>query len=265
MVTEAVQGLRGETGVFHLDEMEPMAEFFGEYGFATLRGVFSEDELVALQSDLERQQDRLVAGELDARHGTVILDNPEAVIEGRPFAHYVCFATECSPVAAEAVNRPELVAVARQLLGEDAWLLDYERFGVVYQDARPGEHSGYSRIGWHSDWQSGPHLDIWPSSAFTLHLDATSPANGFLRVLPGSHEHGTDDMPLGFEKVPGEIGVYAERGDVLWHHSSLWHSAARATDDGEGAIRRHVRGSWFAGTRMDPGHGVEDFVKNARR
>jgi hypothetical protein len=72
-------------------------------------------------------------------------------------------------------------------------------------------------------------------------------------------------MPPGFERVPGEIGVYCERGDVLLHHSDLWHSAARATDDGAGGIRRHVRGGWYAGTRPAAKHGLDDFVKNARR
>ena len=70
-------------------------------------------------------------------------------------------------------------------------MLAHSRFGVVYQDARPGRESSYTRIGWHSDWQSGPNLDIWPSVAFTFHVDATSPANGFLRVVPGSHRWAT--------------------------------------------------------------------------
>jgi hypothetical protein len=70
---------------------------------------------------------------------------------------------------------------------------------------RPGPGSGYSRIGWHSDFQSGPHLPIWPSVAFTIHLDATSPANGLLRVVPGSHRGGTATMPPGFGKVVGEL------------------------------------------------------------
>ncbi len=146
-----------------------------------------------------------------------------------------------------------------------AWLLDYEQFGVVYQDARPGPGSGYSRIGWHTDHQSGPHLDIWPGAAFTLHFDPTSPANGFLRVLPGSHLGGTEGIPLGFERVPGEVALYLERGDVLFHHSDLWHAAARATADGEVAVRRHLRGSWHGGARLDEGHGTADFVKNALR
>ena len=30
-------------------------------------------------------------------------------------------------------------------------------------------------------------MDIWPATSITLHIDATSPYNGFLRVVPGSH------------------------------------------------------------------------------
>ena len=234
-------------------------------GFGILRGAFTEAELAAVEAELVEAQRRLVAGGLGARHGTVILDDPESVIDGEPFAHYVTFATEVSALAADAVRRPALEAVARGVLGPDAWLLDDGIFGVVYQDARPGPGSGYSRIGWHTDHQSGPHLAMWPGLAFTLHFDPTSPANGFLRVLPASHLGGTGGMPPGFERVPGEIAVYAERGDVLFHHADLWHAAARATDDGEASVRRHLRGSWHGGVRLEAGHGTDDFVKNARR
>jgi ectoine hydroxylase-related dioxygenase (phytanoyl-CoA dioxygenase family) len=187
------------------------------------------------------------------------------------------------PVVVEAVGR---------LLGEPGWLLESMRFGVVYQDARPGRESGYTRIGWHSDWQSGPHLPVWPSVAFTIHIDETSPANGFLRVVPGSHRWQTPapyrnandadvpegsqpaaghtdepapfEMPLGFERIPGEIAIYCERGDILLHDAYLWHSAARATDDA--TRRRHVRGSWYSGQPLDPEDGAsEAFVKNAAR
>lgn len=84
-------------------------------------------------------------------------------------------------------------------------------------------------------------------------------------MLPGSHLGDTAGIPLGFERVPGEIAVYAERGDVILHHSALWHSAARATDDGEAGIRRHIRGGWYGGRRLAPNHGTADFVKNALR
>ena len=254
-----------QAGIFGPEQLDELESFFRAEGYAILRGVFAEATLVGLDADMAARQADLVAGLLPTKHGTVILDEPDAMIDGEPFAHYVCQVTECSPLAATATTEPRVVETIHRVLGPDAWLLEDDRFGVVFQDARPGDRSGYSRIGWHSDWQSGPHLDVWPSVAFTIHLDGTSPANGFLRVVPLSHLGGTDDMPLGFEKVTGEVAVYAERGDVIFHDAHLWHSAARATDDGEIAVRRHIRGGWYGGRPLPPEHGLDDFVKNARR
>jgi hypothetical protein len=250
---------------FPPDDVDGVVASIGTNGFAMVRGALDETAVAALEAELVDTQRRLLEGTLGRRHGTAILDQPDATIDGRPFAHYVTFATEVSPRAADATGLPLMVEVARRVLGGGAWLLDYEQFGVVYQDARPGPGSAYSRIGWHTDHQSGPHLSIWPGLAFTLHIDPTSPANGFFRVLPGSHLGGTEGIPLGFERVPGEVAVYAERGDILFHHADLWHAAARATADGDEAIRRHLRGSWHGGARLEVGHGTDDFVKNARR
>jgi hypothetical protein len=253
-----------DPAAFDADELPELLEHFRAQGYAILRGLFTPDELDDLQQDMEHWQAELVAGRLDARHGTAILIDHENAAPER-FANYVTEVTLLSESARRASTHPKVVEVVRALLGDGAWLLEDDRFGVVYQDARPGRESGYSRIGWHSDWQSGPHLAMWPSVAFTFHLDATSPANGFLRVLPASHLYGTEGMPTGFEKVPGEAPVYADLGDVIFHDAHLWHSAARATAEGDEAVRRHIRGSWYGGERLAPGHGVDDFVKNAAR
>lgn len=275
--------------VFAPDETDELVAHIKEFGYAILRGAFDDSQMNAIQTECEHQQDLVVQGSLPERHGTVILDSPEAMIGGQPFAHYVCHITECSSMVDGAVHHPGIVSAMNRYLGDDCWLLDDERFGVVYQDARPGKESAYTRIGWHSDWQSGPQLRCWPSLAFTIHVDETSPANGFLRVVPGSHLWATPApaadiygkaapvapgtvggwtditppyaMPSGFQKVPGEIAVYAERGDVIFHDAYLWHSAARATDDD--AVRRHIRGGWFTNERVDL--GLEHFVKNAAR
>ncbi len=169
------------SGVFGPGQLDQLAAHVDRYGFATLRGVFDEAELLGAEAELVELQRRLAEGTLPGRHGSatsVALDEPGATIGGRPFAHYVYFATEASAAADALVHHPALVGVAERVLGPQAWLLDYEIFGVVYQDARPDPGSGYSRIGWHTDHQSGPDLAMWPGMAFTVHFDPTSPANG---------------------------------------------------------------------------------------
>jgi hypothetical protein len=173
--------------------------------------------------------------------------------------------TELSAPAAAAFHHPVVTDLVGHILGPGAYLWDYNGHGAVYQDARPGPEMTYSRIGWHTDHQSRPTSDIWPGVALTFHLDATSPANGFLRVVPGSHLGATDGLPRGFEKVRGEIAVYCDRGDVMLHHSDLWHSAARATEDPPGGVRRHLRGTILGGRRLRPDEELEPFNKNAAR
>jgi ectoine hydroxylase-related dioxygenase (phytanoyl-CoA dioxygenase family) len=271
---------------FGVDQLDDLADFYVEHGYAVLRGLWDEPAMQGMELECMAAQSRLVDGDLPERYGTTVL--VDDAVETR-FANYVTFATELLPEVRAAALHPVVVQAVERLLGPDTWLLESSRFGVVYQDARPGRESSYTRIGWHSDWQSGPHLPIWPSVAFTVHIDGTSPANGFLRVVPGSHNWATpapyrnangspvpDDaapaaghtdepppveMPLGFDFVPGETALYCQRGDLLLHDAYLWHSAARATDDD--AKRRHIRGGWYSG---DPAAAEEEsFVKNAAR
>jgi ectoine hydroxylase-related dioxygenase (phytanoyl-CoA dioxygenase family) len=271
---------------FAADQLDELAAHYDEHGYAVLRGLWDEAAMDAMELECVAAQQRLVDGDLPERYGTTILIDD--AVQTR-FANYVTYATELLPEVRTAALHPVVQQAVRRLVGEETWLLEATRFGVVYQDARPGRESSYTRIGWHSDWQSGPNLPIWPSAAFTIHIDGTSPANGFLRVVPGSHTWATPapyrnvngaivpegspaagghtdepapfEMPLGFDFVPGEIALYCERGDLLFHDAYLWHSAARATDDD--TRRRHIRGGWFSG---DPAAAtVEDFVKNAAR
>jgi hypothetical protein len=288
MAVDLEMSLLTDPGVFTLDARDELVAHYRRYGFVVIRGLITGEQMDRMEAECVHAQKQVIAGELPDRYGsTVFLD--DAAKAGK-FANYVEYVSELSPAVVEAATDPALVEVITELLGPGAWLNDDSRFGVVYQDSRPGKESGYTRIGWHSDWQSAPNLDIWPSTAFTFHVDGTSPANGFLRVVPGSHRWATpapyrninnapvpDDarptggyedtpppfpMPLGFEKIPGEIGVYTERGDIILHDAYLWHSAARATDDV--ATRRHIRGGYFTGDREGDGRR-EVFIKNAAR
>jgi hypothetical protein len=259
-------------------------------GYSLLANVFSPAELDELDAECDRLQRQLIDGSLPDKCGTVRLIDRDR-IDATPFVHYVSYASECSDAVLRASGHAAIQRVMHSVLGKRCWLLEQERFGVVYQEARTGSESAYSRIGWHSDWQSGPDLNCWPSIAFTIHLDATSPDNGFLRVVPGSHRWATpapthdidgvaapfpngyvggwtqqpppSDMPSAFEKVRGEQAVYAERGDVIFHDAYTWHAAARGSRDN--AVRRHLRGGYYAGDRFPQGFGIGSFVKNAAR
>jgi ectoine hydroxylase-related dioxygenase (phytanoyl-CoA dioxygenase family) len=283
-------------GVFEVeptpDATEPLTglaeieEFYRAFGYVLLRGVVPEELTARMEAECAAVQADVLAGKLPERYGsTKYLD---AVEKAEKFVNYVEHVQELSPAVLEAAALPALVTVIRRLIGDSAWLNGSEQAGIVYQDSRPGRESGYTRIGWHSDWQAMPSVDIWPGLAFTFHLDGTSPANGFLRVVPGSHNWATpapyrnvnhvevpddarpaggytDDpapveMPLGFDKVTGETAVYAERGDVILHDGYLWHSASRATDDD--GIRRHVRGGYWSGPQTNY---RQQFLKNAAR
>ena len=260
---------------------------YRDNGFVVLRNVFAPDLMDRMEAECVEAQRQVIAHELPERYGsTVFLDD---AAKAEKFANYVEFVNEVSPAVVEAATHPNLLAALHRVLGADCWMRDASQFGIVYQDARPGRESGYSRIGWHSDWQAGPSLSVWPSTAFTFHVDGTSPENGFLRVVPGSHLWATPApyrnvndvevpdsaqpfggytdapapfaMPLRFDAIDGEIPVYTRRGDVILHDAYLWHSAARAT--AESTTRRHVRGGYFAGDRSR--EHEEQFIKNAAR
>ena len=277
-----------EVGVFRPSQTKQLDSFLRDNGFVVLRGLFDDDMIDAMELECVEAQQRLVDGVLPDRHGTAILvDDPDGS-KSNLFANYVLYIEQLAPTVRAAIDHPGVTSLMQRWLGADCWT-DPERFGVVYQDARPGRESSYTRIGWHSDWQSGPNLDVWPAVAFTFHIDGTSPDNGFLRVVPGSHHWATPapfenvngavvpdgsrtamghtthpapfPMPLRFEKVPGEHAVFVERGDIIFHDAYLWHSAARATADA--STRRHVRGGYYGGTRTAARY--DEFVKNAAR
>jgi hypothetical protein len=248
--------------------LRQLAANFQRDGYVNVRGLLTETELDQLQSALIALQESVAIGTLDRERysGDYLTSAKDGSL---PFVNYVKDVTHLSETARSAFHHPVLLELLEACFdGVEPWSWSEahgQKFGVVYQDARPGQESGYTRIGWHSDHQAYPNSDFFPSIALTFHLDATSPANGFLRVVPGSHQEGTDSMPLGFEKTDGEIGVYCERGDVLLHHSDLWHSAARATEDAPGGIRRHMRGGWNAGRCPTDHEELEAFNKNAAR
>ena len=176
---------------FAPENLDAAIQAYNENGFVILKGVVTDEDLDQIEAELAAAQDKLIKGDLDPRYGTDLLDEPGATFEGEAFRHYVINCTELSEKARSIAGSTLMETFANKLFATDqSWLNDYARFGVVYQDARTDEGSNYSRIGWHADFNSDETSNAWPGFAFTIHIDPTSPANGFLRVVPGSHIAG---------------------------------------------------------------------------
>ena len=77
-----------------------------------------------------------------------------------------------------------------------------------------------------------------------LHFDESSPENGGLRILPGTHNKGI--AVLLFRKVyylsnkadKKEIGLSVEPGDLTVHDGRIWHRVAQSPFVGEKSRRR---------------------------
>ena len=114
---------------------------------------------------------------------------------------------------------------------------------------------------WHQDWMywdEPESADPLPVKVFLMYyLVDTSPANGCLRVIPGSHRrrypqheyegHGTDiryedpDTSIKYADAAGQIDVPIKAGDLLIGDSRVLHAPrANATDR-----RRMVLTMWY--------------------
>jgi hypothetical protein len=65
---------------FGPQQLDEIVTYFAANGFVRVAGVFSDEQLTALQADMERCQRDLLLGLLPEQCGTVILDDPDAMV-----------------------------------------------------------------------------------------------------------------------------------------------------------------------------------------
>ena len=101
-------------------------------------------------------------------------------------------------------------------------------------------------MGWHTDCLRDVFYGkkILPMLNVGIHLDNSSPANGGLRLIPGSHNQKL--LSLLFKKKyfldhkpdKDEIGLTVKAGDLTVHDGRLWHRVALSPLKGEESRRR---------------------------
>ncbi|AEI83138.1 ectoine hydroxylase EctD (plasmid) [Cupriavidus necator N-1] len=154
---------------------EEQIKFYDENGFLVLRDVFTPEELRALQQDA-------VVLRSDKR------GHPDAnVLEKDGETVRAAWAVELdSEACARAYRLPRVLGAIKQLLGET--YLHQSRLN--YKAAGKGDI-----FQWHQDYASwihdgvphGGHRDML---TVLITLDDSTPDNGPLRFIPGSHKHG---------------------------------------------------------------------------
>jgi ectoine hydroxylase-related dioxygenase (phytanoyl-CoA dioxygenase family) len=142
------------------------------------------------------------------------------------------------PFWLDLVSDPRLLDLAAEFVGDDLALFASHYICKPAGSGRP--------VLWHQDAGYWP---LEPMVAVTLWLavDASTPENGCLRVLPGSHRGGVHDRRTRTDVVSvfGDesavevdeelaVDVILEPGDVEIHHPALLHSSG----PNESAARR---------------------------
>lgn len=151
-------------------------KFYDENGYLVLENLFTPEETKALQHDavILRSEQR---GHPDAN----VLEKDGETVRA-------AWAVEIdSEACARAYRLPRLLGPIRQLLGEDVYL---HQSRLNYKAAGKGDI-----FQWHQDYASwvhdgiprGGHRDML---TVLVMLDDSTPDNGPLTFVPGSHKHG---------------------------------------------------------------------------
>ena len=181
-------------------------------------------------------------------------------------------ARECDDLLAALATVPQGRAGARHLirraeiaaLANDERLLSLARQGLNTKDAVPYRATLFAKTGranwlvvWHQDtalplverfdaegW--GPwsvkegihyaHAPTWALQrivALRIHLDASTAANGPLRVIPNSHSQGvlSDNDVAQYVSAHSAVECLVERGGVLAMSPLLIHASSKAQND----------------------------------
>ncbi len=162
--------------------------------------------------------------EIRQAHARLVQKHPE-------FSDYCSALLAYDPWFLNVARRPEILDMVEQVLGSDFALWNSSFFA---KPARVG-----SRTPWHQD---GEYWPIEPLATCTvwIALDASTPENGCLRVIPGSHRsqrlarHNRSDAPniaLNLELDAAEfdesaaVDIILQPGEISLHDVYLYHGS----------------------------------------
>jgi ectoine hydroxylase-related dioxygenase (phytanoyl-CoA dioxygenase family) len=225
--------------------LEQLAEF-RDRGFVTLPALYTEDELVVLRREADRLLNLAINSSLATGERNPRMDAWER--DGRVDFRKLQPVNDLSAPLRAASEDERLIAPMRQIMGDEPVLMEEKLNYKEVVDcpelvSRFNLHKGATRFPLHHDWgyyrMQGYPRDILSSA---ICLDACTPENGPLRVIPGTHTHdwpmknpdpgsGNGEVRDGLFAEEDRVDVLAPAGSVLLFHSMLLHDSKSNTTD----------------------------------
>lgn len=202
-----------------------IASFFQQNGYYLAKGVYSRDEIAALDTDFDRivHQLRHSGEQVDARWQGAAIDKIAGKDTSVVHTHNVQI---YSSAWLRAFFQPRFLEVSQAILGPDIILHHTKLFQKPAEKGAP--------FPMHQDWSYFPTVHD-TMIAGIIHISEATDEMGCLRVYPGSHRlgrkeesHGqaaSDDNFLKDYPIEKATIVEAEPGDVVFFHYFTLHGS----------------------------------------
>lgn len=196
---------------------------FEENGFYVAKGVFSPQEVTALETDFDRIVHQITSAN-ESTNAKWSGPEMEKIATADMVVTHTHNVQNYSAVWSKALFHPKFLAVTSEILGEDIVLHHTKLFQKPAEKGAP--------FPMHQDWDYFPTIKD-SMIAGVIHVSRADDEMGCLRVYPGSHKRGRLDQSNGthqgeiFEKYPieGSTPVEVEAGDVVFFHYFTIHGS----------------------------------------
>ena len=198
------------------DSDEAMREYLEEYGYLHIQGLFSEEEMAAVEADFPVAAPHFEKGDPRAWFATTG-DGDEQLVRMEGFDRY-------SPTTVELIDDPRFQRIGGiPGVGHgQASRKPGTRVGALTKPI--GVVKGISDVPWHKDCSLGRHSYECCNLTVGISVTGADAASGQLRVVPGSHRALIWPAPCLQPELDLEpLDLPTRTGDVTIHLSCTQH------------------------------------------
>lgn len=230
---------------------DELSSFLDCYGWAHVRGVFTDAEVAEMQAEVRRAE-HSSRPDSPGSWWTRNADGDEVPCQ----LHYLAMA---STVIADLDDDPRIRRLV-SLAGDDLVNHPDRALGTFAVLKRPTAADGLTNLPWHIDCGLGGHPVTCPGLHIAVQLTASNPELGAFKILPGSHRSSVR-RDLADEDSWPVVTADTQPGDVTLHVPHALHAAP--PPQGRSAGRRTLYlgfGPQRLGEAIGPGQAFDDLI-----